>query len=119
MRVLKALVSMLMSIGKPGISTLKNTETQSSATDVTLTWSAAAENGGEILFYTMWIREINDNGTFGKWVNQNTSNDAVTYTITGLAWCKTYQFGVTAWNRNGESALDLNSLKEMKVVPGK
>ena len=97
---------------------LKNSEDAVTSEEITLTWSAAAENGGKILTYTVWWREVASNGGLGDWLTQNTSSDDLTYTLTGLKFEKTYDFGITAWNMYGESALDkAKNLKRIKVLP--
>ena len=104
--------------GKPGIPMLQNSETAVISEQLTLTWSAAAENGGKILTYTVWWREVQSNGGVCDWRTQNTSSDGLTYTLTGLKVGMTYDFGITAWNKYGESALDeANNLKRIKVIP--
>ena len=83
-----------------------------------LPWSAAAENGGKILTYTVWWREVTSNGGVGNWFTQNTSSDGLTYTLTGLKVGTIYDFGITAWNKYGESALDeTHNLKQIKMLP--
>ena len=104
--------------GKPGIPMLQSSETAATSEQITLTWSAAAENGGRILTYTVWWREVASNGGVGDWRTQNTSSNGLTYTLTGLKFGNTYDFGITAWNKYGESALDeANNLKRIKVLP--
>lgn len=103
--------------GKPGITLLKNTETSIPSTGITLEWTAAEENGGEILTYIVWKREVLSNGAVGRWFTQNTTSNAVTFRVTGLEFGKTYQFGVTAWNKYGQSALDTkNGLITIKII---
>ena len=104
--------------GKPGIPMLQNSETAVTSKQITLTWSAAAENGSKILTYTVWWREVASNGGVGDWRTQNTSSDGLTYTLTGLKVGMTYDFGITAWNKYGEGALnEANNLKRIKVMP--
>ena len=104
--------------GKPGIPVLKKSETAVSSEQIALTWSAAAENGGKILTYTVWWREVASNVGVSDWRTQNTSSDGLTYTLTGLKLWRTYDFGITAWNEYGESALDeANNLKRIQVLP--
>ena len=96
---------------------LQNSETAVTLEKIKLTWSAAAENGGKILTYTVWWREVASNGGVGDWRTQNTSSDGLTYTLTGLKFGNTYDFGITAWNKYGESALnEANNLKRIKVT---
>ena len=97
---------------------LQNSETAVTSKQITLTWSVAVENGGKILTYTVWWREVTSNGGVSDWRTQNTSSDGLTYTLTGLKVGMTYDFGITAWNKYGESALDeANNLKQVKVIP--
>ena len=78
---------------------LQNSETAVTSEKITLTWSAAAENGGKILTYTVCWREVASNGWVGDWLTQNTSSDGLTYNVTGLKLGMTYDFGITAWNK--------------------
>ena len=97
---------------------LQNTEDAVTSKEITLTWSAAAENGGKILTYTVWWREVASNGGVGDWLTRNTSSDGLTYTLTGLKFGVTYDFGITAWNKYGENALvKAKNLKRIKVTP--
>ena len=97
---------------------IQNSEIAVTSEKITLTWSAAAENGGKILTYTVWWREVVSNGGVGDWRTRNTSSDGLTFALTGLKFEKTYDFGITAWNKYGESALDeANNLKRIKVLP--
>ena len=82
-----------------------------------LTWTAAAENGAEIITYTIWRREVDIDGAIGQWSKQNTTNNDLTYTVEGLEFGKTYEFGVTAWNKYGQSELDeKNRLVKVKIL---
>ena len=105
-------------VGKPGTSTIQNTETEIPSNQITLTWSAAAENGAKILTYTVWWRQVEDGGGVSQWLSHNTSSDALSFTVTWLEFGITYDFGVTAWNIYGQSARnDEKGLKRIKVIP--
>lgn len=104
-------------LGKPGIPMLRNISKTISTTSIELTWSAAPENGAKILVYTIWWREIQSNGAVGRWSRKNITSIDRTYTVTGLENGRTYQFGVTAWNKHGESAWDKKKgLKQVEIV---
>ena len=105
-------------VGKPGTSAIQNTETEIPSNQITLTWSAAPENGAKILTYTVWWRQVEIGGGVGEWSFHNTSSDALSFKVTCLEFGRTYDFGVTAWNSYGQGPRnDENGLKRIKVLP--
>ena len=109
-----------MLLGKPGIPVFRDINEKISTTSIELSWSAALENGAEIITYTIWRREIDSDEGIAQWSKQNTTSDDLTYTVVGLEFGKTYQFGITAWNKYGESALDeKNGLKQSEIIYGR
>ena len=95
--------------GKPGIPVFRDINETVSTTSIELSWSAALENGAEIITYTIWRREIDSDEGIAQWSKQNTTNNDLTYTVEGLEFGKTYEFGVTAWNKYGQSELEENN----------
>ena len=86
-----------------------------SDTQVALTWTAPANNGGEpVSSYNIY----QGTSSGGETLLQNTASTATTFTSTGLTNGTTYYFEVTAVNSVGESLSSNEVSATPAVVPG-
>ena len=70
---------------------------------VTLKWTAPKDNGAGITEYTVYRREVNEDGSRSDWEGKATGPDVLQHEVVGLESGKMYEFQVTATNRCGES----------------
>ena len=70
---------------------------------VTLKWTAPKDNGAVITEYTVYRREVNEDGSRSDWEGKRTGLDILQHEVVGLESGKMYEFQVTATNRCGES----------------
>ena len=94
------------------------TATASGTTQINLSWSAPASDGGAPI--TGYKIEVSSNGTSG-WTDlvANTSNTTTTYAHTGLTAGSTRHYRVSAINANGAgTASNVDSATTATTVPG-
>ena len=70
---------------------------------VTLKWTAPKDNGAVITEYTVYRREVNEDGSRSVWEGEATGRGVLQHEVFGLESGKMYEFQVTATNRCGES----------------
>ena len=70
---------------------------------VSLKWTAPKDNGARITEYTVYKREVNEDGSRSDWEGKATGPDVLQHEVVGLESGKMYEFQVTATNRCGES----------------
>ena len=70
---------------------------------VTLKWTAPKDNGAAIKEYTVYKREVNEDGSRSVWEGEATGRGVLQHEVVGLESGKMYEFQVTATNRCGES----------------
>ena len=70
---------------------------------VSLKWTAPKDNGARITEYTVYEREVNEDGPRSDWEGKATGPDVLQHEVVGLESGKMYEFQVTATNRCGES----------------
>ena len=70
---------------------------------VTLTWRAPEDNGTVVTQYTVYQREVNEDGSRSNWKGEATGRDVLQHEVVGLESGKMYEFQVTATNQCGES----------------
>ena len=87
--------------------------------EVTLKWSKPSSNGADITQYTVYIRDVNSNGTVGDWRTLEVIFDvfAREYVVT-LKKGQQYDFVVTATNQYGESLKEQHNIKRIRVLGG-
>ena len=83
---------------------------------VTLTWRAPKENGAEITGYTVYQREVNENGSGSSWEGKSIGPGVLHHEVIGLESGKVYEFQVTATNRYGESERGEDAKVKVKVL---
>lgn len=90
----------------PKVSCDKREDTSDSLTQK-LHWKAPSDDGGDpVIRYTVKYRILRGHIYKGPWRNINVSNTETWYTLK-LKWKTTFELTVTAWNKYGESKLDL------------
>ena len=70
---------------------------------VTLRWTAPRDNGAVITEYTIYSREVNEDGSRSDWEGNQTGLDILQHEVVGLKTGKLHEFQITARNRWGES----------------
>ena len=87
--------------------------------EVALKWSKPNSNGADITQYTVYIRDVNSNGTVGDWRKLEVIFDvfAREYVIT-LKNGQQYDLLVTATNQYGESLKEQHNIKRIRVLGG-
>lgn len=65
--------------------------------------------------YTVWSRVVGSDGEKTEW---QTSNVTETNVEVELQWSTTYEFMITAWNKNGQSFTDPQKAARITVGPG-
>ena len=87
--------------------------------EVALKWSKLSNNGADITQYTVYIRDVNSNGTVGDWRTLEVIFDvfAREYVVT-LKKGQQYDLLVTATNQYGESLKEQHNIKRIRVLGG-
>ena len=87
--------------------------------EVALKWSKPMSNGADITHYTVYIRNVNSNGTVRDWRKLEVIYDvfAREYVVT-LEKGHQYDLLVTATNKYGESLKEQHNIKRINVFGG-
>ena len=87
--------------------------------EVALKWTKPISNGADITQYNVYIRNVSSNGTVGDWRKLEVIHDVSVreYVIT-LKEDQQYEFAVTATNEYGESLIEKQKIKRIKVLTG-
>ena len=83
---------------------------------VTLKWTAPKDNGAVITEYTVYSREMNEDGSCSDWEGNQTGLDILQHEVVGLKTGKLYEFEITARNRCGESPRGGRAITRVKVL---
>ena len=83
---------------------------------VTLEWTAPKDNGAAIKEYTVYKREVNEDGSRSNWKGEATGRDVLQHEVVGLESGKMYEFQVTATNRYGESPKGEDATRGVRVL---
>jgi len=81
-----------------------------------LHWNVPIDNGGApVTVYTVKYRTLHGHVQRGPWRNVNVSHTETWYRLE-LDWETVFELTVTAWNRYGESSLDLDQSSCVVVI---
>ena len=83
---------------------------------VTLKWTAPKDNGAVITEYTVYRREVNEDGSRSDWEGKRTGLDILQHEVVGLEIGKLHEFQITAKNRCGESPRRGKATIRVKVL---
>ena len=87
--------------------------------EVALKWTKPINNGAEISQYTVYIRNVYNNGTVGDWRELEVIiNVSVREYVVIVKKDRQYDFVVTAANKYGESSKEPENIKRVRVLGG-
>ena len=87
--------------------------------EVALKWTKPISNGADITQYNVYIRNVSSNGTVGDWGKLEVIHDvSVREYVIALKDDQQYEFAVTATNKYGESSIEKQKIKRIKVLTG-
>ncbi|KAL9964766.1 hypothetical protein ACROYT_G028450 [Oculina patagonica] len=105
--------------GIPETADIVNMPAEVQSDEVTLKWTKPVNNGADITQYTVYIRNVSSNGSEGDWRKLEVIHDiSIREFVVILKKGQRYEFVVTATNKYGESLIEKQNVKKIKVLGG-
>ena len=110
------LIASVLPAGAPNQVHIETVPLEITEDRVTLKWTAPKDNGAVITEYTVYSREVNEDGSRSDWEENQTGLDILQHEVVGLKTGKLYEFHITARNRWGESPRRGRAIIRVKVL---
>ena len=114
------LVLYLINQGVPAAAELIGVPKEVKGDELTLSWTEPPNNGADITQYTVYQRNVSEDGTTGDWTQLKIITDvSARKYVVKVEEGKEYEFVVTATNSFGEGLKEEGKIQRVKVVEGK
>ena len=110
------LIASVLPAGAPNQVHIQAVPLEIAVDRVTLKWTAPEDNGAVIIEYTVYRREVNEDGSRSDWEGKRTGLNILQHEVVGLEMGKLHEFQITAKNRWGESPRRGKATIRVKVL---